>query len=89
MASDLKREKALAEQRNAIQVGDMVVTNSGFFGKVVDITFDCFVIEFGMNKGVSVPVIKSEVFGKREPNMSNEAPPQEEEPKKKGLFKRG
>ncbi len=84
-----KREKALAEQRNAIQVGDMVVTNSGFFGKVVDITFDCFVIEFGMNKGVSVPVIKSEVFGKREPNMSNEAPPQEEEPKKKGLFKRG
>lgn len=82
-----KREKALAEQRNAIQIGDMVLTNSGFYGKVTDITYDCFIIEFGMNKGVRVPVAKSEVFGKKEPNMSNEAPPEEEKPKKKGLFK--
>ena len=85
-----KREKALAEQRNAIQVGDMVLTNSGFYGKVTDITYDCFVIEFGMNKGVRVPVAKSEVFGKKEPNMSNEAPPEAAQPKKKkGLFSKG
>ncbi len=83
-----KREKALAEQRNAIQVGDTVLTNSGFYGKVTDITYECFVIEFGQNKGVRVPVVKSEVFGKKEPNLSNEAPPEEEKPqKKKGLFK--
>ncbi len=85
-----KREKALAEQRKAIEVGDMVVTNSGMYGKVVDITYECFIIEFGLNKGVNVPVAKGEVFGKREPNLSNEAPPQlEEKPKKKGLFRKG
>lgn len=84
-----KREKALAEQRNAIQIGDMVVTNSGLYGKVVDTTYDCFIIEFGLNKGVRVPVARGEVYGKREPNMTNEAPPEEEKPKKKGLFRRG
>ena len=80
-----KREKALAEQRNAIQIGDMVVTNAGMYGKVVDTTYDCFIIEFGLNKGVRVPVARGEVYGK----MTNEAPPEEEKPKKKGLFRRG
>ena len=84
-----KREKQMAEMRNAIAVGDSIVTNSGLFGKVVDVTYECFIIEFGMNKGVRVPVVKSEVFAKREPNLSNEAPPQVEQPKKKGLFRRG
>jgi len=85
-----KREKKMAELRNSITVGDSIITNSGLFGKVVDVTYECFIIEFGMNKGVRVPVIKSEVFAKREPNLSNEAPVQIEEPKKKkGLFRRG
>lgn len=85
-----KRERKLAEMRSEIAVGDSVVTNSGMYGKVVDVTYDCFVIEFGMNKGVRVPVARGEVYGKREPNLSNEAPPQVEEPaKKKGLFNRG
>lgn len=85
-----KREKQMAEMRSAIAVGDSIVTNSGLFGKVVDITYECFIIEFGMNKGVRVPVVKGEVFGKREPNLSNEAPPQVEQPKKKkSLFSRG
>lgn len=30
-----KREKALAEQRNAIQIGDMVVTNAGCTAKLL------------------------------------------------------
>lgn len=84
-----KREKRLAEMRNAIVVGDSVVTNSGFYGTVVDESYDCWIIEFGMNRGVRVPVAKTEVYGKAEPNLSKEAPPQEEKPKKKGLFSRG
>lgn len=85
-----KREKKLAEMRNAIVVGDPVVTNSGIYGTVVDETYDCWIIEFGMNRGVRVPVAKTEVYGKAEPNLSKEAPPQPEEaPKKKGLFSKG
>lgn len=84
-----KREKKLAEMRNAIEIGDSILTNSGFYGKVVDMTYDCLIVEFGLNKGVRIPVAKTEVFGKAEPNMSNEAPPEEEQPKKRGLFRRG
>ena len=85
-----KKEKKLAELRNAIVVGDSVITNSGFYGKVVDETYDAWIIEFGMNRGVRVPVAKTEVFGKAELNLSMEAPVQEEEPKKKkGLFSKG
>ncbi|MBQ7757838.1 MAG: preprotein translocase subunit YajC [Anaerotignum sp.] len=84
-----KKEKQLAELRNAIEIGDSIVTNSGFYGKVVDMTYDCLIVEFGLNRGVRIPVAKTEVFGKAEPNMSNEAPVVEEAPKKKGLFKRG
>ena len=79
----------LAELRNAIEVGDSIITNSGFYGKVVDTTYDTLIVEFGLNRGIRIPVAKTEVFGKAEPNMSNEAPPVEEEPKKKGLFRRG
>ena len=84
-----KREKALAEQRNAIQIGDMVVTNAGMYGKVVDPPYDCIINEFVPSEVVRVPVARGEVYGKREPNMTNEAPPEEEKPKKKGLFRRG
>ena len=85
-----KKEKALAELRNAIVVGDPVVTNSGFYGTVVDETYDTWIIEFGLNRGVRVPVAKTEVFGKAEVNLSKEAPVVEEAPKKKkGLFSKG
>ena len=85
-----KKEQKLAELRNAIVVGDSVVTNTGFYGKVVDETYDAWIIEFGMNRGVRIPVAKTEVFGKAELNMSMEPTVVEEEPKKKkGLFSKG
>ena len=84
-----KKEQKLAELRNSIVVGDSVITNSGFYGKVVDETYDAWIIEFGMNRGIRVPVAKTEVFGKAELHLSMEAPVVEEAPKKKGLFSKG
>lgn len=82
-----KREQKLEEMRSSIAVGDTVLLNSGLFGKVADITAECFVIEFGTNKGVKIPVLKQEVFGKREPNLSNkEIEPPKQETKKQGIF---
>lgn len=83
-----KREQKLAELRNAIQVGDSVITNSGIYGKVVDETYDCWIIEFGMNRGVRIPVSKVEVYGKAEPNLTKNPLPQdvEQTEKKKGFF---
>lgn len=83
-----KREKQLAEMRSEIQVGDSVLLNNGMYGKVVDSSVECFIIEFGTNKGIRIPVVKQEVLAKREPNLSNKEEVVEEAPKeeKKGFF---
>lgn len=67
-----KRDKAQKEMQSALKVGDRVLTNAGFYGKIVDVGTDAFVIEFGENRGIRVPVQKGAVVGVRSPNM---APP--------------
>ena len=65
-----KREKERREMVAAIRAGDNVVTTGGLFGKVTDIGEDCFVVEFGTNKGLRIPVLKSDVLGVREPKLT-------------------
>lgn len=65
-----KREKSLRELVTNIRTGDSVVTNTGFYGKVVDITEGCFIVEFGTNKGIRIPVEKTEIAGVKEPNLT-------------------
>jgi preprotein translocase subunit YajC len=67
--------------QNSIGVGDWVMTSSGFYGKVVDITDQVFVVEFGTNKSVCIPVRKSEILGNKEPNLTNK--PSEDDADKK------
>lgn len=83
-----KRERALNEMRSKVKAGDSVLLNNGMFGRIVDTTVDCFIVEFGTNKGVRIPVLKQEVALVREPNLSNkeEEPVKKEEPEKKSLF---
>ena len=65
-----KKEKQMKEMQAAIRTGDNVVTSSGMFGKVMDVGEDCFVVEFGTNRGVRIPVRKSDVLGVKEPKMT-------------------
>lgn len=82
-----KREKAMLAMQESIKVGDMVVTNSGMYGKVVDIVNNLFILEFGLNKGIRIPIEKSAVTGVKEPNLSTakevEVVEEEEEKKSK------
>jgi preprotein translocase subunit YajC len=57
-----KREKEIQEQQAGMQVGDDVRTSSGFYGKIVELENDKAVVEFGTNRGVRIPVAKSELF---------------------------
>ena len=82
-----KREKEIEEMRSQIKPGDSVLLNNGMFGIVVDITAECFIIEFGTNKCIRIPVMKQEVATKKVPNLSNKEEKQEvQEPEKKSLF---
>ena len=61
--------------------------NGADYLNVVDVTAECYIVEFGMNRGVRVPVLKSEIAYVKEPNLSNKVEePVEEE--KTGLFGR-
>jgi preprotein translocase subunit YajC len=76
-----KREKELQTMQSSIKTGDWVMTSSGFYGKVVDITEQVFIVEFGTNKSVCIPVRKSEILGNKEPNLTNK--PSEDDTEKK------
>ncbi|MCL1924737.1 MAG: preprotein translocase subunit YajC [Defluviitaleaceae bacterium] len=68
-----KKRKELAKMQQSMQVGDNIVTNSGLFGKIVDIGEDVYVIEFGTVKGVRIPVDKHQIAGIREPKLTKSA----------------
>jgi preprotein translocase subunit YajC len=74
-----KRDKQLKQLQSSIQTGDSVLTSAGFYGKVIDIGEDCFIVEFGTNRGVHVPVRKSDILGIKEPNMTMSHPADKED----------
>jgi len=65
-----KREKKLKEMQASMKSGDNVLTGSGLYGKIADVGEDCFIIEFGTNRGVRIPVRKSDVIGIQTPKIS-------------------
>jgi preprotein translocase subunit YajC len=65
-----KRDKKIKEMQASMRVGDNVLTTSGLYGKIADIGDDCFVVEFGTNRGVRVPVRKTDIVAIKEPNLT-------------------
>ncbi len=62
-----KRDKQAKEMQASIRAGDNIVTSSGFYGKVMDVGENCFIVEFGTNRGIRIPVNKSDVVGIKTP----------------------
>ena len=54
-----KEQKKLQAMLNDLAVGDAVVTTSGFYGVVIDITDDDVIVEFGNNKNCRIPMRKT------------------------------
>ena len=53
-----KQQKKLNELLASMEVGDSVLTTSGFYGVVLDITDDVVIVEFGNNKNCRIPMEK-------------------------------
>lgn len=56
-----KEQKRMAAMLADMAVGDCVLTNSGFYGIVIDITDDTVIVEFGSNKNCRIPMQKSAI----------------------------
>lgn len=56
-----KEQKRVAAMLSAMEVGDAVVTTSGFYGIVIDITDEDVIVEFGNNKNCRIPMRKAAI----------------------------
>ena len=56
-----KEQKRTAAMLADLSVGDCVLTTSGFYGIVIDITDDTIIVEFGSNKNCRIPMQKAAI----------------------------
>lgn len=57
-----KQEKKQKELIDAMDIGDSVLTSSGFYGMIIDITEDTVIVEFGNNKNCRIPMQKQAII---------------------------
>ena len=57
-----KQEQARRNEMMAkMAVGDTVLTSSGFYGTLIDITDDTVIVEFGNNKNCRIPMQRAAI----------------------------
>lgn len=56
-----KEQKKVAAMLSTLEIGDCVLTSSGFYGIIIDITDDTVIVEFGNNKNCRIPMQKSAI----------------------------
>ena len=63
-----KEQKRLQLMLSEMGVGDTVLTTSGFYGILIDITEEDVIVEFGNNKNCRIPMKKSAIEQVEKPN---------------------
>lgn len=63
-----KKNSMLAE----MAIGDTVLTTSGFYGTVIDISDDVVIVEFGSNKNCRIPMQKAAISAIEKPEDAAE-----------------
>lgn len=56
-----KQKKQMEELLSSLELGDSILTTSGFYGVVIDISDEVVVVEFGNNKNCRIPMQKSAI----------------------------
>ena len=72
----IRPQKKETDKKNAmmssLEVGDTVLTTSGFYGTVIDIDDDTIIVEFGSNKNCRIPMQKSAISEVEKPEEAAE-----------------
>lgn len=69
-----KKQKAEAEaMHNAMKPGDSVLTNSGFYGVIIDIMDNTVIVEFGGNRNCRIPMQKDAIAAVESPDLGKTA----------------
>ena len=59
-----KQKKAMLSQ---VEVGDTVLTTSGFYGTIIDLSDDMVIVEFGNNKNCRIPMQRAAISAIEKP----------------------
>ena len=63
-----KQQKEQQQLMDSMEIGDYVLTTSGFYGVILDITEDDVIVEFGNNKNCRIPMQKSAIVESEKPD---------------------
>lgn len=63
-----KEKQRQQELLNSVAVGDTILTSSGFYGVIIDMTDDTVIVEFGNNKNCRIPMQKAAIAQIEKPN---------------------
>lgn len=63
-----KQQKAQQQLMDSIEKGDFVLTTSGFYGVIIDITDDDVIVEFGNNKNCRISMQKKAIAQVEKPS---------------------
>ena len=66
-----KEQKKQAAMKDSMEVGDYIVTTSGFYGQIIDIDEDDVVVEFGNNKNCRIPMKKEAIASLEKKNQES------------------
>ena len=64
-----KEKKKPQELLASIAIGDSVLTTSGFYGVIIDMTDDTVIVEFGNNKNCRIPMQKAAIVQVEKPEV--------------------
>ena len=56
-----KEQKRVGAMLSSLEIGDSILTTSGFYGIIIDITDDTVIVEFGNNKNCRIPMRKAAI----------------------------
>lgn len=61
MRPQKKEQKRVSAMLASLEIGDVVVTTSGFYGVLIDITDEDVIVEFGSDRHCRIPMKKSAI----------------------------
>ena len=67
-----KERQKQQEMLSSVAVGDTILTTSGFYGVIIDMTDDTVIVEFGSNKNCRIPMQKAAIVQVEKPETKQD-----------------
>ena len=87
----IRPQKKEQQQKNAmlqaLEIGDTVLTTSGFYGTIIDMSEDTVIIEFGNNKNCRIPMQRAAISAVEKPEDAAKAVEEKDKKDKKDAKK--